>query len=65
MELFEDPVFKTKYTKSKFRVKQWESHFMDKYGRKPNKVSCLVHNFIVHFMIILNVDDIYLLHILK
>nr|XP_012232779.1 PREDICTED: ATP-dependent DNA helicase Q4 [Linepithema humile] len=37
MELFEDPVFKTKYTKSKLRVKKWESNFMEKYGRKPNK----------------------------
>ncbi|KAL0112993.1 hypothetical protein PUN28_012317 [Cardiocondyla obscurior] len=37
MELFEDPVFKTKYLKNKLRVKRWESDFMEKYGRKPNK----------------------------
>lgn len=39
MELFEDPVLKTQYKKNKFRLKQWESSFMEKYGRKPNKVS--------------------------
>jgi len=38
MELFEDPIFKTKYLKNKLRVKRWESDFMEKYGRKPNKV---------------------------
>ncbi|XP_077280539.1 recQ4 helicase [Temnothorax americanus] len=37
MELFEDPIFKTRYLKNKLRVKQWESDFMEKYGRKPNK----------------------------
>ncbi|XP_029668256.1 ATP-dependent DNA helicase Q4 [Formica exsecta] len=37
MKLFEDPVFKTKYMKNKLRVKRWESDFMEKYGRKPNK----------------------------
>ncbi|XP_011866489.1 PREDICTED: ATP-dependent DNA helicase Q4 [Vollenhovia emeryi] len=37
MELFEDPVFKTKYLKNKLRVKRWESDFMEKYGRKPHK----------------------------
>lgn len=37
MELFEDPILKTKYLKNKLRVKQWESDFMEKYGRKPNK----------------------------
>ncbi|XP_020280257.1 ATP-dependent DNA helicase Q4 [Pseudomyrmex gracilis] len=37
MELFDDPVLKTQYKKNKFRLKQWESDFMEKYGRKPNK----------------------------
>ncbi|XP_070166278.1 ATP-dependent DNA helicase Q4 [Polyergus mexicanus] len=37
MKLLEDPVFKTKYMKNKLRVKRWESDFMEKYGRKPNK----------------------------
>ncbi|KAG7211518.1 hypothetical protein KM043_010785 [Ampulex compressa] len=37
MDLMEDPSFKTKYQKNKLRVKLWESDFMDKYGRKPNK----------------------------
>ncbi|XP_066588951.1 ATP-dependent DNA helicase Q4 [Prorops nasuta] len=37
MELLEDPHFKTKYQKNKLRVKLWESDFMEKYGRKPNK----------------------------
>ncbi|XP_011636135.2 LOW QUALITY PROTEIN: ATP-dependent DNA helicase Q4 [Pogonomyrmex barbatus] len=37
MELFDDPVFKTKYLKNKVRVKRWESDFMEKYGRRPNK----------------------------
>ncbi|XP_025263838.1 ATP-dependent DNA helicase Q4 [Camponotus floridanus] len=37
MKILEDPIFKTKYMKSKLRVKQWESDFMEKYGRKPNK----------------------------
>lgn len=46
MELLEDPVFKTKYTKNKLRVKLWESDFMDKYGRKPNKVS---RPYLLHF----------------
>lgn len=39
MELLENPTFKTKYLKNKLRVKLWESDFMEKYGRKPNKVS--------------------------
>lgn len=38
MELFDDPKIKRTYLKSKIRVKQWESTFMEKYGRKPNKV---------------------------
>lgn len=47
MKILEDPIFKTKYMKSKLRVKKWESDFMEKYGRKPNKVCCLsVHIFI-------------------
>ncbi|XP_012266249.2 uncharacterized protein LOC105691972 [Athalia rosae] len=37
MELLENPSFKSKYHKSKSKVKQWESGFMEKYGRKPNK----------------------------
>ncbi|XP_051163305.1 ATP-dependent DNA helicase Q4 [Leptopilina boulardi] len=37
MELFDDPKIKRTYLKSKIRVKQWESTFMEKYGRKPNK----------------------------
>ncbi|KAK2586565.1 hypothetical protein KPH14_011449 [Odynerus spinipes] len=37
MELLEDPLFKSKYQKYKRRVKIWESNFMEKYGRKPNK----------------------------
>ncbi|XP_043468509.1 ATP-dependent DNA helicase Q4 [Leptopilina heterotoma] len=37
MELFDDPKVKRTYLKSKIRVKQWESNFMEKYGRKPNK----------------------------
>ncbi|KMQ90084.1 atp-dependent dna helicase q4 [Lasius niger] len=37
MKLFEDPIFKAKYMKNKLRVKRWESEFMEKYGRKPNK----------------------------
>ncbi|XP_029169475.1 ATP-dependent DNA helicase Q4 [Nylanderia fulva] len=37
MKLFEDPIFKNKYMKNKRRVKRWESDFMEKYGRKPNK----------------------------
>ncbi|EFN84636.1 ATP-dependent DNA helicase Q4 [Harpegnathos saltator] len=37
MEFLENPVFKTKYLKNKLRVKLWESDFMEKYGRKPNK----------------------------
>ncbi|XP_032665007.1 ATP-dependent DNA helicase Q4 [Odontomachus brunneus] len=37
MELLENPAFKTKYLKNKLRVKLWESDFMEKYGRKPNK----------------------------
>lgn len=38
MDLMDDPTFKTKYQKQKVRVKLWESDFMEKYGRKPNKV---------------------------
>lgn len=38
MEILEDPVFKTKYQKYKIRVKLWESRFIEKHGRKPNKV---------------------------
>ncbi|XP_014486168.1 PREDICTED: ATP-dependent DNA helicase Q4 isoform X2 [Dinoponera quadriceps] len=37
MEFLENPAFKTKYFKNKLRVKLWESDFMEKYGRKPNK----------------------------
>lgn len=37
MDLLEDPLFKSKYQKCKRRVKVWESNFMEKYGRKPNK----------------------------
>ncbi|XP_015585823.1 ATP-dependent DNA helicase Q4 [Cephus cinctus] len=37
MDLFEDPLFKTKYQKSKLRVKLWESDFMEKYGKRPSK----------------------------
>ncbi|XP_012058273.1 PREDICTED: ATP-dependent DNA helicase Q4 [Atta cephalotes] len=37
MDLFEDPIFKTKYLKNKLCVKRWESDFMEKFGRKPNK----------------------------
>ncbi|XP_011502558.1 PREDICTED: ATP-dependent DNA helicase Q4 [Ceratosolen solmsi marchali] len=37
MNLMEDPNFKTKYHKHKIRVKLWESDFMEKFGRKPNK----------------------------
>ncbi|XP_012279465.1 ATP-dependent DNA helicase Q4 [Orussus abietinus] len=37
MDLLKDPVFKTKYQKQKIRVKLWESDFMEKYGRKPNR----------------------------
>lgn len=41
MDLLEDPIFKTKYQKYKLKVKLWESDFMEKYERKPNKVSSL------------------------
>ncbi|RLU16956.1 hypothetical protein DMN91_011025 [Ooceraea biroi] len=37
MDVLKDPVLKTKYLKNKLRVKQWESDFMEKFGRKPNK----------------------------
>ncbi|XP_034942130.1 ATP-dependent DNA helicase Q4 [Chelonus insularis] len=37
MSSLDDPATKNKYQKCKFRVKRWESDFMDKYGRKPNK----------------------------
>ncbi|XP_046604660.1 ATP-dependent DNA helicase Q4 isoform X1 [Neodiprion virginianus] len=37
MDLLDDRTLKNKYQKSKLRVKLWESDFMEKYGRKPNK----------------------------
>ncbi|THK33065.1 ATP-dependent DNA helicase Q4 [Diachasma alloeum] len=37
MELLEHPSVKIKYQKCKLRVKRWESDFMEKYGRRPNK----------------------------
>ncbi|XP_076764353.1 recQ4 helicase [Xylocopa sonorina] len=37
MEILEDPEFKIKYQKYKIRVKLWESRFIEKHGRKPNK----------------------------
>ncbi|KYM93535.1 PREDICTED: ATP-dependent DNA helicase Q4 [Cyphomyrmex costatus] len=37
MNLFEDPILKTKYLKHKLCVKRWESNFMERFGRKPNK----------------------------
>lgn len=45
MELFDDPKVKRTYLKSKIRVKQWESNFMEKYGRKPNKVFIILASF--------------------
>ncbi|XP_063974668.1 ATP-dependent DNA helicase Q4 [Diachasmimorpha longicaudata] len=37
MELLENPSIKIKYQKCKLRVKRWESDYMEKYGRRPNK----------------------------
>ncbi|CAL7933550.1 unnamed protein product [Xylocopa violacea] len=37
MEILEDPEFKIKYQKYKIRVKLWESRFIKKHGREPNK----------------------------
>ncbi|XP_058126269.1 uncharacterized protein LOC131267412 isoform X2 [Anopheles coustani] len=34
----EDPVFRQKYQKCKYRVKQWEKEFKKKHGRVPSKL---------------------------
>lgn len=39
MSSLDDPKIKSKYQKCKYKVKRWESDFMEKYGRKPNKVN--------------------------
>lgn len=35
----EDPVFKSKYQKYKYKVKLWEKQFKEKKGRVPSKVN--------------------------
>lgn len=35
----EDPVFKVKYQKCKYKVKVWEKVFKQKNGRVPSKVT--------------------------
>lgn len=51
MDLLEDPIFKTKYQKNKIKLKLWESDFIEKYKRKPTKVSVsaliLKNNYLV------------------
>lgn len=35
----DDPVFKSKYQKYKYKVKLWEKQFKEKNGRVPSKVN--------------------------
>jgi len=49
MDLLKDPVLKTRYLKNKIRIKGWERDFMEKYGRKPNKVGYNVVHFFIFF----------------
>ncbi|OXU28508.1 hypothetical protein TSAR_016698, partial [Trichomalopsis sarcophagae] len=37
MDSIDESYFKTKYYQYKIRIKKWESNFINKYGRKPNK----------------------------
>ncbi|XP_031777206.1 ATP-dependent DNA helicase Q4, partial [Nasonia vitripennis] len=37
MDSKDESYFKTKYYQYKIRIKKWESNFINKYGRKPNK----------------------------
>lgn len=57
MELFEDPILKAKYLKNKLRVKQWESDFMEKYGRRPNKVRYFTSFVLAHIYIVIDIKS--------